>query len=65
MKYTRGHINNTNFVLGIYGKTIKKKHCRAYCKLHSCYLGGLDIVERKCSKKKCRYLKQIKENYYG
>jgi len=63
-KYKRGSINYKNFTLGIYGKKIKKKHCRAYCELHKCYLGGLDIKERECIKKKCKHLKGIKENYY-
>lgn len=60
-KYKRGSYNYQNFTMGIYGKIIKKKHCRAYCDLHKCYLGGLDIKERECQKKECKHLKQIQE----
>ena len=60
-KYKRGKYNYQNFTMGIYGKIIKKKHCRAYCDLHKCYLGGLDIKERECKKKECKHLKQIQE----
>ena len=59
-KYKKGSINYKNFTIGIYGKNIKKKHCRAYCELHKCYLGGLDIIERECLKKKCKHLKKHK-----
>lgn len=52
------------YTLGIYGKLIKKKHCRAYCNYHKCYLGGIDIKERKCKEKKCKYKENMKGNYY-
>lgn len=43
--------------LGLYGKLIYRGV--AYCKKHKCYLKPLDIKEKKCKFKKCRYLRQI------
>lgn len=63
-KHRRDKIVKNYYTLGIYGKLIKKKHCRAYCKLHKCYLGGLDIKEKECRKKHCKNLEEVKENYY-
>lgn len=43
--------------LGLYGKITYK--AVAYCELHKCYLEPLNIREKRCNFKKCKYFKRM------
>jgi hypothetical protein len=45
--------------LFLYGKLRDKSKAVAYCELHKCYLEPIDIKEKKCNYKKCKYLKNL------
>lgn len=45
--------------LFLYGKLRYKDDAVAYCKLHKCYLEPIDIKEKKCNWKKCKYKEEL------
>lgn len=47
-------------VLFLYGRLMKKNKAKGYCWLHKCYLAEIDLKEKRCIKKKCNYLKEVK-----
>lgn len=44
----------------IWGKRTHINKAVAYCILHNCYLEPIDIKERGCNRKRCKYRKEIK-----
>ena len=51
--------NRKNAMLFLYGKLKEKGYAVAYCKLHKCYLEPLDIKEKKCNKKNCKFREEL------
>lgn len=48
--------------LFLYGRLRDVNKAVAYCELHKCYLEPIDIKEKKCNYKKCKYLKNLQKN---
>ena len=53
------YFENKKTELFLYGKLKPKRYAVAYYKLHKCYLEPLDIKEKKCNFKRCRYIKEL------
>ena len=45
--------------LFLYGKLRDKSKAVAYCDLHKCYLEPIDIKEKKCNRKNCKYRRDL------
>lgn len=43
----------------LYGRLRNKSKAVAYCNLHKCYLEPIDIKEKKCNYKKCKYKEEL------
>lgn len=48
-----------NIELFLYGKLKDRGKAVAYCKLHKCYLEPIDIREKGCNKKNCKYKEEL------
>lgn len=48
-----------NSVLCLFGRLRDIGKCVAYCDYHKCYMEPMDIKERKCNSKKCKYLCEL------
>ena len=63
-KRNRGTIRNYNKIdrkqaeVFLYGKLNLRSRAIGYCELHKCYLDGLNISEKRCNKKHCKYFKE-------
>lgn len=55
----RTHGNALNKKLFLYGKLLDISKAIGYCELHKCYLDLKDVKEKKCIKKKCKYMKEV------
>ena len=56
---TNKRFDKTKLKLSLYGKLTYK--AVAYCNLHKCYLEPIQIKEKSCNFKKCKYLRQIRK----
>ena len=55
----KGTSNLKETSLFLYGKLKAKNYAVAYCKLHKCYLEPLDIKEKKCNYKNCKFKVEV------
>lgn len=46
--------------LFLFGKLNYKAKAKGYCDLHKCYLDVINISEKRCFAKHCKYLKEVK-----
>lgn len=65
-KRNRGTIKNFNKVnfkqaeVFLYGKLNLKSKAVGYCDLHKCYLDTINVSEKRCRRKHCKYFKEVK-----
>lgn len=45
--------------LFLYGKLRYKARAIGYCDLHKCYLDIINVSEKRCTKKHCKYFKEV------
>ena len=55
----KGSKNVKNKELFLYGRLRDVCKAVAYCELHKCYLEPIDISEKRCNRKKCKYKKEL------